>query len=64
MTNFGDAAERLASAAAVLLGWRPSEFWDATPQELATALSLFAGEAEGPDPDEIAALRRRFPDEE
>jgi len=60
---FGDAAERLAGAAAVLLGWRPDEFWNSTPQELATALNSFAGEAEGLDPEAIAALRRRFPDE-
>jgi hypothetical protein len=45
-----------------LLGWRPDEFWSATPQELATVLSLFAGEAEGPDPEALAALRRKFPD--
>ena len=62
MTTFGEAAERLAGAAALLLGWRPDEFWQATPAELATALKSF--EAEGPDADAIAALRARFPDEE
>ena len=30
------AARRLAGAAAQLLGWRPDDFWDATPAELAT----------------------------
>ena len=64
MRRFGEAAERLAGAAAVLLGWRPDEFWAATPQDLATALGAFMNEADGPHPDAIAALRRRFPDEE
>jgi len=61
---FGEAAQRLAGAAAMLLGWRPDEFWNATPAEMATALTRFSSEAEGPDPDSIAALRLRFPDEE
>ena len=61
---FGGAAEKLAAAAAILLAWRPDEFWNATPQELATALKPFAGDVEAPDAEAIAALRRRFPDEE
>lgn len=36
---FGDAASRWAGLAAQLLGWRPAEFWAATPAELATALT-------------------------
>jgi hypothetical protein len=64
VTRFGESAERLAGAAALLLGWRPDEFWNATPIELATALSLFGDVADGPDPDAIAALRRQFPDED
>lgn len=35
---FGDAALRLAGLAAQALGWRPAEFWAATPAELVTAL--------------------------
>ena len=35
---FGPAAQRLASMAARLLGWRPDDFWCATPMELVTAL--------------------------
>ena len=61
--TFGDAAERLAGAAALLLQWRPDEFWNATPAELATALTPMMAEANGPEPDTIAALRRQFPDE-
>ncbi len=42
-TQFGPAARRLAGATSRLLGWRPQEFWDATPAELAAILA--------PDPD-------------
>ena len=58
---FGVAAARLASAASMLLGWRPAEFWDATPAELALCLQLPA--ADTPDAVTIEELRRRFPDE-
>ena len=59
---FGEAAARFAGAAAMLLGWRPNEFWEATPAELAAALQLNA-ETEGPDGETLAELMRRFPDE-
>ena len=62
MTEFGTAASRLSGAAAMLLGWRPGEYWDATPAELAAALTC-DGSREGPDADVIAELMRRFPDE-
>lgn len=32
---FGPGASRLAGLAGQLLGWRPAEFWAATPAELA-----------------------------
>ena len=64
MTDFGCAAARLCAAASTLLGWRPDEFWSATPAELATALTFFTSEAGGPGPGTIEALRKRFPDEE
>jgi uncharacterized phage protein (TIGR02216 family) len=57
---FGEAAIRLWGAASLLLGWRPDEFWNATPAELALALQP---PAEGPDREAIDELRRRFPDE-
>lgn len=38
-TAFGPAALRLSGLAARLLGWRPREFWAATPAELAAALA-------------------------
>jgi hypothetical protein len=60
--RFGESAAKLSSAASVLLGWRPGEFWNATPAEL--ALAVMAGElgAEVPDTTRIEALKRRFPD--
>jgi hypothetical protein len=43
---FGDSAVRCCTLSAQTLGWRPAEFWSATPAELATALR---------PPDELAA---------
>jgi uncharacterized phage protein (TIGR02216 family) len=60
--KFGEAAARLCNAASLLLGWRPSEFWEATPAELALALRA-PDAAEGPDRATIEALQQRFPDE-
>lgn len=63
--SFAESAARLAGLAGVLLGWRPHEFWAATPEELAGVLAALAGESEGavpPDAAAIAALKERFPD--
>jgi uncharacterized phage protein (TIGR02216 family) len=60
---FGEAAARLCGAASLLLGWRPDEFWNATPAELAIGLEPLAAPVEPPDPAAIDELRRRFPDE-
>ena len=43
--HFGSAALRLGGLAARALGWRPAEFWAATPAELAAALGV-TGELE------------------
>ena len=37
--RFGPSALRLSGLAAQMLGWRPHEFWAATPAELAAALA-------------------------
>lgn len=60
---FGLSATELCSAASALLGWRPDEFWNATPAELTLALEPVSGVNEAPDPDAIAQLRKRFPDD-
>lgn len=60
--SFGERAVMLAGLAAQRLGWRPSEFWGATPAEMTAAL----GWSEAVEPvagDELAALLLRFPDE-
>lgn len=54
--SFAETAARLAGLAARALGWRPNEFWAATPSEL--ALSLGADEPTDlpPTRTELAAL--------
>jgi uncharacterized phage protein (TIGR02216 family) len=62
---FRDAAVRLAGLAGALLGWRPDEFWRATPAELAAVLEAIAGgggAGEGFSQDELGRLKRMFPD--
>ncbi|MXO91226.1 phage tail assembly chaperone [Pontixanthobacter aquaemixtae] len=39
---FGPRAAQLAGLAAQTLGWRPAEFWNATPPDLALALKELA----------------------
>lgn len=64
---FADTAARLAGLAGALLGWRPDEFWRATPDELAAPLRVLRGEDEGEgmaaaDAADLARLREMFPD--
>jgi hypothetical protein len=37
--RLGPGALRLSALAARMLGWRPDDFWGATPAELAAALA-------------------------
>jgi hypothetical protein len=65
MTAFADGAARLAGLAGALLGWRPDEFWRATPAELAAVLDALAGQAgEGPAATggDVSRLKEMFPD--
>jgi uncharacterized phage protein (TIGR02216 family) len=60
---FAEAARRAAHVAAAALGWRPDEFWAATPAELVTALGLDTAPADAPvDGGALAALMERYPD--
>jgi hypothetical protein len=61
--GFGEAAARLCSAASMLLGWRPDEFWNATPAELGLALQAPDAVSDAPDAATIEDLRKRFPDD-
>jgi uncharacterized phage protein (TIGR02216 family) len=56
------AAARLSGVAAAVLGWRPDEFWRATPAELGLALEPPGTVEEPPERAAIEELRRRFPD--
>ena len=61
--TFGDAAARLAAQTALTFGWRPDDFWNATPAELLGILQAVAGDAEAPpSPAEMQTLMTLFPD--
>lgn len=63
MERFSESAGRLAGLAGALLGWRPDEFWRATPAELGAVLGAMAGEAaDAVSRSEFEALMKRFPD--
>lgn len=59
--SFGDAAAHCCALAAQALGWRPSEFWTATPAELMMALRVPADLAATtpPTPETIARMMER-----
>ncbi len=61
--RFADSAGRLAGLAGALLGWRPGEFWDATPAELACVISAMTGGGEqAAGSADLARLKEMFPD--
>lgn len=63
--RFAVAAERLAGIAGALLGWRPGEFWAATPAELKTIFQVLAGDGgadAGAGGGDLARLMEMFPD--
>jgi len=63
---FTPKATRLAGLAGAILGWRPAEFWAATPAELASivdALNARAPQNTPPNRADINALMEMFPDE-
>ncbi len=61
--TFGETALSLAGAAGALLGWRPGEFWAATPAELATILAaLMPSPVSAVSAAELDRLQQLFPD--
>lgn len=65
--SFFKMAARLAGVAGWLLGWRPDEFWRATPAELESVLRAARGDEEesrgGMDRAELERLRAGMPDD-
>jgi Phage tail assembly chaperone protein, TAC len=58
-----DAATLLCGQCAVVLGWRPHEFWDATPAELACVLRALMPQSDDPaDSSLVARMMELFPD--
>jgi uncharacterized phage protein (TIGR02216 family) len=61
--RFGDSAARLAGLAGALLGWRPEDFWRATPAELGAVLGAMLGpREEAAGRSDLDRLMERFPD--
>ena len=63
--TFAEAATRWCPLATRLLGWRPAEFWSATPAELRMALAPPADLARTTPPtrDLIARMMERDADD-
>jgi hypothetical protein len=60
---FSQGASRLAGLAAAVLGWRPDDFWQATPAELACLLCALTGdEGAAAVAADLARLKEMFPD--
>jgi hypothetical protein len=59
---FSAGAAGLAGLAGALLGWRPDEFWNATPAELAAILDALAPTSVAASADDLARLKEMFPD--
>ncbi|MEQ1548928.1 MAG: phage tail assembly chaperone [Chakrabartia sp.] len=60
---FTASATRLAGLSGALLGWRPDEFWAATPVELASIITALCPPSDGvADSHLLAHLKELFPD--
>lgn len=62
--RFAESAAQLAGLAGALLGWRPAEFWSATPAELAHVIAALGegSETVPADRDKMLAMQEMFPD--
>lgn len=57
--TFGEAVRFWRSLAARLLGWRPSEFWQATPAELLGSICDPVDKTAGPNRELINQMLER-----
>lgn len=65
MSEFADAASRLAGFAGAALGWSPDVFWQATPAELTAVVTALTGGGDAvapPDAATMTTLMEAFPD--
>lgn len=61
--NFAETALQLCGQCTLVLGWRPGEFWDATPAELGCVLNAVAAHTDTPPaPADMQKLMGLFPD--
>jgi uncharacterized phage protein (TIGR02216 family) len=60
--TFADAAIKLAGHAALSLGWRPDDFWNATPAELASIIAAASTDVAAADSQILNDLMKAFPD--
>lgn len=61
--EFSASATRLAGLTGAVLGWRPHEFWAATPAELATIFDALTPRSEAPPTrGDLVRLQEQFPD--
>jgi hypothetical protein len=60
--TFTDVASKLAGQTALLLGWRPDDFWNATPAELACIFSAVSSDSDTADSQTLNTLMEQFPD--
>lgn len=65
MSDFAASARQLAGLAGAVLGWRPDEFWRATPDEMSAVFEALRGNASEdapPDASDMTRLKEMFPD--
>jgi hypothetical protein len=60
--SFTKEATKLAGQTALLLGWQPNDFWNATPAELACILAATSTEGDAADTQTLTNLMEQFPD--
>jgi hypothetical protein len=60
--RFAESAAHLAGLTGLLLGWRPGEFWAATPAEVSIVLGAMGEQPEDVTVDDLKRLRECFPD--